>query len=98
MGSYNLLISVGVSNKVKDAQLIIEDEGPGLPVGTEENIFQRFYQKRPKSEKFGTHSGLGLSISKQIVEAHGGRIWAENLIDVAGEIKGASFIILFPQS
>lgn len=50
--------------------LVVDDEGPGLPHGAAERIFERFYSERPASEDFGTHSGLGLSISKQIVEAH----------------------------
>ncbi|BBK35068.1 histidine kinase [Allostella sp. ATCC 35155] len=56
----------------------VEDEGPGIPPDNLEAIFQRFYSERPSGEKFGTHSGLGLSISKQIVEAHGGTVTAEN--------------------
>ena len=56
----------------------VEDEGPGIPEGKEDAIFTRFYSERPEKEKFGTHSGLGLSISRQIIEAHGGQIWAEN--------------------
>ncbi|MDD2325403.1 MAG: ATP-binding protein, partial [Alphaproteobacteria bacterium] len=51
---------------------------------------------RPKQEKFGTHSGLGLSISKQIIEAHHGRIWAENRTDETGCIYGARFIVRLP--
>ena len=58
-------------------------------------VFERFYSERPKGEKFGTHSGLGLSISKQIVEAHGGKIWAENIYD-DGRIAGARFSIALP--
>ncbi|GER06154.1 hypothetical protein JCM17843_04640 [Kordiimonadales bacterium JCM 17843] len=58
--------------------LVVDDEGPGLPQGAAERIFERFYSERPASEDFGTHSGLGLSISKQIVEAHHGAITAEN--------------------
>jgi two-component system sensor histidine kinase ChvG len=57
----------------------VADEGPGLPPGKLEAIFDRFYSERPEGEKYGTHSGLGLSISKQIVDAHGGVIYAENL-------------------
>ena len=56
----------------------VEDEGPGIPEDKLTAIFDRFYSERPAGEKFGTHSGLGLSISKQIVEAHRGRIWAES--------------------
>jgi two-component system sensor histidine kinase ChvG len=54
------------------------DDGPGIPDGKEDAIFTRFYSERPEGEKFGTHSGLGLSISRQIVEAHGGTLEAEN--------------------
>ena len=76
----------------------VEDEGPGIPEGSQTNIFKRFYQERPKEEKFGTHSGLGLSISKQIVETHGGRISAENRISEQGEVLGARFTIHLPVS
>ena len=62
----------------------IEDEGPGIPPDKAEAIFDRFFSSRPEGEKFGTHSGLGLSISKQIVEAHRGRIWAENRVEGGG--------------
>jgi two-component system, OmpR family, sensor histidine kinase ChvG len=74
----------------------IEDEGPGIPEGKLEAIFDRFYTERPAGEKFGTHSGLGLSISKQIVEAHRGIIRAENRRGVDGSIIGACFIVRLP--
>src|SRR5258708_12188686 len=62
-----------------DAVMVaIEDAGPGIPENKLEAIFERFYSERPAGEKFGTHSGLGLSISKQIIEAHRGTIRAEN--------------------
>ena len=76
--------------------LTVEDEGGGIPEGKLEAIFDRFYSERPKTEKFGTHSGLGLSISKQIVEAHHGRIWAENRTDENGRVIGARFIVRLP--
>ncbi len=76
----------------------VEDEGPGISEGSEDNIFDRFYQERPTGEKFGTHSGLGLSISKQIVETHGGRILAENRISERGEVLGARFTVQLPFS
>lgn len=76
----------------------VEDEGPGMPPGSEESIFERFYQERPEDEKFGTHSGLGLSISKQIMETHGGEIWAENRMDPAGKVIGARFVISLPDA
>jgi two-component system sensor histidine kinase ChvG len=74
----------------------IEDEGPGIPEGKLEAIFERFYSERPAGEKFGTHSGLGLSISKQIVEAHRGTIRAENRHDVDGSVMGARFTVRLP--
>lgn len=74
----------------------VEDEGSGLPEGKFEAIFERFYTERPSGEKFGSHSGLGLSISKQIVEAHGGTIRAENRHDRTGRVLGARFIVRLP--
>jgi two-component system sensor histidine kinase ChvG len=71
----------------------VDDEGPGIPEGKLEAIFNRFYTERPSGEKFGTHSGLGLSISKQIVDAHQGIIRAENRRDSDGRIIGARFIV-----
>jgi two-component system sensor histidine kinase ChvG len=74
----------------------IDDEGPGIPQDKQEAIFDRFYSERPKGEKFGMHSGLGLSISRQIVQAHGGTITAENRVDAAGTVTGARFTIKLP--
>jgi two-component system sensor histidine kinase ChvG len=74
-------------------ELAIEDDGPGSPEGKLEHIFDRFYSERPSSESFGQHSGLGLSISRQIVEALKGRISAENRRDKAGRVLGARFVI-----
>jgi len=76
--------------------VIVEDEGPGLPDAKLEAVFDRFYSERPASEKFGTHSGLGLSISKQIVDAHGGKIRAENRRGPDGQVKGARFVVTLP--
>ena len=75
---------------------MIEDDGPGIPDDKLSAIFDRFYSERPAGEKFGTHSGLGLSISKQIVEAHRGRLWAENRRDGAGLVCGARFLVRLP--
>lgn len=77
-------------------KLRVDDQGPGLPPAKLDAVFDRFYSERPRGEKFGTHSGLGLSISRQIIEAHGGRIWAENRHDDGGEIAGARFVIELP--
>jgi two-component system, OmpR family, sensor histidine kinase ChvG len=78
--------------------ITIEDEGPGIPEGKLEAIFERFYTERPVGEKFGTHSGLGLSISKQIVEAHRGSIRAENRRGPSGAVIGARFTVCLPVS
>ena len=77
-------------------QVAVEDEGPGIPPDKLKAIFERFYSERPQGEKFGTHSGLGLSISKQIVEAHGGNLTAENLTSPDGRIRGARFVVDLP--
>lgn len=76
--------------------VMVEDEGPGLPEGAEEKIFSRFYSERPDSEDFGKHSGLGLAISRQVVEAHGGMIRAENRAGQNGTILGARFVVELP--
>ena len=71
-------------------EISVEDEGPGIPDGKLEHIFDRFYSERPKGESFGQHSGLGLSISRQIVEALHGRISAENRRDESGRRAGGA--------
>jgi len=74
----------------------VEDDGPGIPENKLDAIFERFYSERPLAEKFGTHSGLGLSISRQIVEAHGGSLRAANRIAEDGSIVGARFTLRLP--
>ena len=74
----------------------VEDEGPGIPEGKLEQIFDRFYSERPHDERFGQHSGLGLAISRQIVEALRGKLTAENIRDDAGAVRGARFIVRLP--
>jgi two-component system sensor histidine kinase ChvG len=61
-------------------------------------IFRRFYTERPTSHGFGKNSGLGLSITRQIVEVHNGRITASNVRDADGAIKGARFTVELPLS
>jgi two-component system sensor histidine kinase ChvG len=78
------------------AEVAVEDEGPGIAEDRLEKIFERFYSERPASEKFGTHSGLGLSISHQIVTAHGGTIRAENRRRPGGSVIGARFVVRLP--
>ncbi|MCR4378976.1 MAG: sensor histidine kinase [Rhodospirillales bacterium] len=76
--------------------ITVEDDGPGIPEGKFEAIFNRFYTERPQAEEFGRHSGLGLAISKQIVEAHGGTIIAENAKTEDGAVTGARFTVRLP--
>lgn len=76
---------------------VVEDTGPGIPEDNLESIFQRFYTERPDSDGFGKNSGLGLSISRQIVEMLDGKIWAENRLDaVQNEVIGARFVVILP--
>jgi len=75
-------------------KVIVEDSGPGIPDAKLAAIFDRFYSERPEGEAFGRHSGLGLSIAKQIVDAHRGTIYAENIIDENGVRKGARFTVV----
>jgi two-component system sensor histidine kinase ChvG len=79
--------------------VVVEDTGPGIPDQALVKIFKRFYSQRP-DEHFGNNSGLGLAISKQIVEAHGGVIWAENIrpteADITSDPLGARFVVGLP--
>ncbi|MDN3564637.1 stimulus-sensing domain-containing protein [Paeniroseomonas aquatica] len=77
-------------------EVVVEDEGPGIPEAKLEGIFERFYSERPTGERFGQHSGLGLSICRQIVEGLRGRIAAENRRDADGKVLGARFVIRLP--
>lgn len=79
-------------------EIAVEDEGPGIPPAKLEHVFDRFYSERPAGEQFGQHSGLGLSISRQIVEALKGKIAAENRQDAAGRVLGARFTIRLPRA
>ena len=76
--------------------VVVSDQGPGIPDGKEEAIFDRFYTERPAGEKFGTHSGLGLSIAKQIISAHNGSISARNRQVSEGAAGGADFTVILP--
>jgi two-component system sensor histidine kinase ChvG len=90
------VVSVSAVRQGGNAVVVVEDRGPGIPGGKLEAIFDRFYSERPPGEAFGTHSGLGLSIAKQIVETLGGRIQAENLTDAEGRVLGARFTVYLP--
>jgi two-component system sensor histidine kinase ChvG len=75
-----------------DVEIVVDDDGPGIRPDAFDKIFERFYTDRPQ-QNFGQNSGLGLSISKQIVEAHGGRLWAENRTGIATH-EGADPLVL----
>jgi two-component system sensor histidine kinase ChvG len=79
-------------------EITVEDEGPGIPEAKLEHIFDRFYSERPAGERFGQHSGLGLSISRQIIEALKGKITAENRRDAQGRMLGARFVVRLPKA
>lgn len=86
-------VSVAVSTEGDTIIVTVTDEGPGISVDSSK-IFQRFYTDRPENEGFGNHSGLGLSISKQIVDAHKGTIRADNRTDRSGAV----FTIVLPRA
>jgi two-component system sensor histidine kinase ChvG len=84
-----------------EVEIVVDDDGPGIRPDAFEKIFERFYTDRPH-QGFGQNSGLGLSISKQIIEAHGGRLWAENRTAVGAadgelpKVLGARFVVRLP--
>jgi len=87
----------------REVEITVDDDGPGIPVENAHRMFERFYTDRGDNAAFGDHSGLGLSISRQIVEALGGRIWAENRLSRGsaenGEnrrVLGARFVVRLP--
>jgi two-component system sensor histidine kinase ChvG len=90
------------TRRVRDkVEIIVDDDGPGIRPDAMQKIFERFYTDRPH-QGFGNNSGLGLSISKQIIEAHGGKIWAENRHGVPAHdgaepiVLGARFVVQLP--
>ncbi len=92
-------IRVWVRRRENRVLVVVEDTGPGIPDNALTKIFKRFYSHRPAND-FGNNSGLGLAISKQIVEAHGGVIWAENIrptdADITSDPLGARFVVGLP--
>ncbi|UCI07967.1 sensor histidine kinase [Mesorhizobium sp. B1-1-8] len=90
-------IAISLARAGKLNIITVDDNGPGIRADNIDRIFERFYTDRPASEAFGQNSGLGLSISRQIVEAHGGTLTAENIPGTKpGEIKGARFVVTLP--
>ena len=89
-------VTVTLARDGEQARVLVEDTGPGIPEENLKDIFKRFYSSRPKQE-FGNNSGLGLAISRQIVDAHGGNIWAENIYAEDGTTRtGARFTVTLP--
>lgn len=82
-------VYVNVRRKKSDIVISVEDEGSGIDPENLEKIFARFYTDRPGVENFGNNSGLGLNISRQIISAHGGKIWAENRVDDIGPLAAS---------
>ncbi len=89
-------ITIRATSKNGMVCIEVDDQGPGIPTGNEEAVFARFYSERPEGERFGTHSGLGLSISRQIAEAHNGTIIASNRVGHDGTVIGSRFIMRLP--
>jgi two-component system sensor histidine kinase ChvG len=86
-------------NRVRSNLLVtVSDNGPGIPPENLETVFQRFYTSRPKGQAFGGNSGLGLSIARQIAEAHGGSLVARNRVTDDGRTVGAMFLLTLPEA
>jgi two-component system, OmpR family, sensor histidine kinase ChvG len=82
-------VRVRIARSSGELVITVDDDGPGIPADRLEHVFKRFYSDRPQSDRTQSkNSGLGLSISKEIVHAHGGRVWAENRMAVAGAAIG----------
>lgn len=92
-------IRIWVRTRENRVLVVVEDTGPGIPEEALGKVFHRFYSERP-ADDFGNNSGLGLAISKQIVEAHDGVIWAENIrptqADIGSAPLGARFVVGLP--
>jgi two-component system, OmpR family, sensor histidine kinase ChvG len=89
-------LSIRLSRSKDKVVITVDDNGPGIQAENIDRIFERFYTDRPDGESFGQNSGLGLSISRQIAEAHGGSLKAENLHGKAQETTGARFTLSLP--
>jgi len=90
-------IELALMRKGNDAVITVTDNGPGIDPENTERVFERFYTDRPEHEEFGQNSGLGLSITKQIIEAHNGTITVDNVMNKkTGSRKGATFRVTIP--
>jgi len=95
-GSVRLTLGRDDIDPDRSVRVQIDDDGPGIPPENLETVFERFYTARPRGTAFGANSGLGLSIVRQIVEAHGGRVRAANRADEDGGVAGARFEVALP--
>ena len=91
-------VVIGLARARGQVIATVADSGPGIPPENLETVFERFYTSRPKGAAFGGNSGLGLSIARQIAEAHGGAIRAANRTKPDGEVAGAMFIVTLPEA
>jgi two-component system sensor histidine kinase ChvG len=89
-------VRIRARRDARQIQVTVDDDGPGIRAENVENIFERFYTDRPEGDEFGQNSGLGLAISRQIVEAHRGTIVAENRTRADGSVEGARFTVCLP--
>jgi len=100
----NSQVRVTCRRSGRDILITVDDDGPGIRPDAIDKIFDRFYTDRPQ-QNFGQNSGLGLFISKQIVEAHGGRLLVQNRVaprepgagpGTEDRILGARFLVRLP--
>jgi len=89
-------VTIAIARNGDDIDITVEDMGPGIRPENLETIFKRFYTDRPEPDAFGKNSGLGLSISRQIMQALGGSLEVENATDADGRTTGARFIVRLP--
>jgi two-component system sensor histidine kinase ChvG len=89
-------VRVRARREAPEITVDVDDDGPGIRADNIESIFERFYTDRPNADEFGQNSGLGLAISRQIVEAHRGTIVAENRLGPDGQVQGARFTVRLP--
>lgn len=95
-GEVRLVLRRDPTDPDLSVRVIVDDDGPGIPAENLETVFERFYTSRPRGTAFGANSGLGLSIVRQIVEAHGGQVQASNRLAADGKVEGARFEVALP--
>ena len=97
-GQVRVALTRDDADPLRPISITVDDDGPGIPPDNLETVFERFYTSRPKGTAFGANSGLGLSIVRQIVEAHGGLVRAENRTGPDGAVQGARFRVDLPST